>query len=153
MAQLVEQFTRNEQAAGSSPASSSKKASEPVAVWGLFSCKHRLLRDRGSGLTGSAADDTLDRNLEKREAVYERFAQYLFEIISDPDYILQANKPNTAFLLKQICDADERFELILRLKVCSDPAGYKNSVITFLRIEEKKWKKYIRNKTVLYKKE
>ena len=146
-------------------------------------------------MTGSAADDTLDRNLEKREAVavysigklnkdlyrcvtrdiatdeviltderiahiqqrhpgdYERFAQYLFEIISDPDYILQANKPNTAFLLKQICDADERFELILRLKVCSDPAGYKNSVITFLRIEEKKWKKYIRNKTVLYKKE
>ena len=69
MAQLVEQLIRNQQAAGSSPASSSKKASEPAAVWGLFSCKNRLLRDRGSGLTGSAADDTLDRNLEKREAV------------------------------------------------------------------------------------
>lgn len=84
---------------------------------------------------------------------FERYERYLVKIIEEPDYILKSDLPHTAFLLKEIVDADERFQLILRLKVTGDPEGYKNSVITFLKISEKKWKKYLRNKNVLYKRE
>lgn len=84
---------------------------------------------------------------------YERFAEYFPEIIKNPDYILEANKPNTAFLLKQIKKDGINFQLILRLKTSQDPDGYKNSVITFLKIEQKKWDKYLRNKKILYRKE
>lgn len=84
---------------------------------------------------------------------FERYERYLVKIIEEPDYILESDLPHTAFLLKEIIDADERFQLILRLKVTGDPEGYKNSVITFLKISEKKWKKYLRNKNVLYKRE
>ena len=65
---------------------------------------------------------------------YERFAGYMTEIIVHPDYILAANLPNTAFVLKRIEDNGELFELILRLKIKNDPVDYKNSVVTFLRI-------------------
>lgn len=63
---------------------------------------------------------------------------------------LEANHPHTAFVLKTFEVDDVRFQLILRLVTSVDPQGYFNSVITFLKISEKKWNKYLRNKKVLY---
>lgn len=84
---------------------------------------------------------------------YERFSSFFPEIIANPDYILEANKPNTAFILKQIQKDGTNFQLILRIQTSKDPEGYKNSVITFLKIEHKKWNKYLRNKKILYSRE
>lgn len=83
---------------------------------------------------------------------YERYFGYAKEIVTNPDYILKANKPNTAFVLKRIVDNGKNYQLILRLKTSQDPEKYKNSVITFLKIDDKKWAKYLRNKTILYDK-
>lgn len=84
---------------------------------------------------------------------YERYFQYAKEIIENPDYILEANKPNSAVLLKNIKENGKNYKLILRLKTSSDPAEYKNSVITFQKVEEKRYKRYLRTKKVLYKRE
>lgn len=92
---------------------------------------------------------------ERHPQDFERFSKYFPEILANPDYILEANRPNTAFILKHISnpESDENFEMILRLKVATDPDEYKNSVITFLKINERKWKKYLRNKRILYSRE
>lgn len=82
---------------------------------------------------------------------YERFCDYIPEIIGNPDYILEANKPNTAFVLKELYNKDEHFQLILRITTSKDARGYSNSVITFLKVSDKKWNKYLRNKKILYK--
>jgi hypothetical protein len=66
---------------------------------------------------------------------------------------LEANKPNTAFVLKSVKDQGSNIQLILRLKTSDDPEGYKNSIITFLKIDQKKWEKYLRNKKILFKRE
>ena len=66
---------------------------------------------------------------------------------------MEANKPNTAFVLKKINEAGVNSQLILRLQTSQDPAGYKNSIITFLKIDQKKWDKYLRNKKILYSRE
>ena len=83
---------------------------------------------------------------------YERFMQYFPEIISDPDYIFEANLPNTAFLLKSFNVKDENFNIILRLVTSKDNMELSNSIITFMKISDKKAKKYIRNKKILYSK-
>ena len=88
---------------------------------------------------------------ERHPNDYERYFGYVKEIIENPDYILEANKPNTAFVLKHIVDNGKNYQLILRLKTSTDPSDYKNSVITFLKIDDKKWGKYLRNKKILYK--
>ncbi len=72
--------------------------------------------------------------------------------MENPDYILEANKPDTAFILKHIVDNGKNYQLILRLKTAYDPNDYKNSVITFLKVDDKKWDKYLRNKKILYAK-
>ena len=84
---------------------------------------------------------------------YERYFSYIEEIVKNPDYILEANKPNTAFVLKHIEDNEKNYQIILRLKTSSDPEEYKNSVITFLKVEDKRYNRYLRTKKILYKRE
>ena len=98
-------------------------------------------------------DERIQHIRDRHPNDFERYERYIREIIEKPDFILEANKPNTAFILKKIQECNEHFELILRLAVQGDPDGYKNSVITFLRVEEKRYNRYLRTKKILYKSE
>lgn len=98
-------------------------------------------------------DERIGHIKERHPNDYERFCSYIPQIVEDPDYIIEANKPNTAVVLKEIQASGERFKLILRLKVDSDPDGYKNSIMSFWLIGDTTWRKTIKNKKVLYKRE
>lgn len=98
-------------------------------------------------------DERIQHIKERHPNDYERFYSYIPEIINDPDFIIEANKPNTAVVLKEIEERGEKFKLVLRIKVQGDPEEYKNSIMTFWRIGETTWRKTLKNKTVLYKKE
>ncbi len=84
---------------------------------------------------------------------YERFCTYIPRMIAEPDYIVQANKANTAVILKEIKENGEKFKLILRIKMQHDPADYWNSVLSFWRIGDTTWRKTLKNKKILYKAE
>ena len=98
-------------------------------------------------------DEQIQHIKERHPNDYEKYFGYVREIISDPDYILEANKPYTAFILKHIVDNGRKYQVILRLKTSADPKEYKNSIITFLMVGEKRYKRYLRTKKVLYKSE
>ncbi len=82
---------------------------------------------------------------------YENYSQHMTSIIEDPDYIIEDNNPDSAVLLKEITEGNERFQLVIRLSTSKNDSEWKNSVITFLKISERTWNKYLRNKKVLYK--
>lgn len=84
---------------------------------------------------------------------YERYSAYIEEMVRNPQYILEDPAPNTAVILQEFTKKNEHFRLILKLAVTEDGANKKNSVITFLKISEKKFKKYLRNKKILYRSE
>ncbi|MCM1544338.1 MAG: hypothetical protein NC110_03470 [Ruminococcus sp.] len=90
---------------------------------------------------------------ERHPNDYEFYSKCLTDAIEEPDYILEDNLPNTAFILKSIGIEDKNAQLILRLVTSYDSPELKNSIITFLVVSDKKWNKYLRNKKVLYKKE
>lgn len=90
---------------------------------------------------------------ERHPNDFERFSQHFEEIIKNPDYIIEANKPNTALILKEVEVNKERFKTILRLVTSQDNSEYKNSIITFMKIDEKDWKRILKNKKILYKSE
>src|SRR5699024_4117996 len=64
---------------------------------------------------------------EGHPGAYVQFMQYLPRVLRDPDFILRGNKPHTALVIKQIVEEDAITEVVLRLKVSSDPAAYRNS--------------------------
>ena len=84
---------------------------------------------------------------------FERYSKYLEDILKNPNYILESDMPHTAFILKKYAENGEQFQLILRIVIEGENPKYKNSVITFLRISERTWNKYLRNKKILYKSE
>lgn len=83
---------------------------------------------------------------------FEDYKQYLGQIILEPDYIIEANKPKTAVILKEVKQCNKKFKVILRLKLNNDPYLYSNSVISFWLIGDTTWKKLLKNKKILYKK-
>ena len=58
--------------------------------------------------------------------------------ISESDYIFRGNKPDIAVILKESIDNGKRFQTILRLCTSKDPEKFKNSIITFMKLEEKR---------------
>ncbi len=89
-------------------------------------------------------DNQIKHIKERHPNDYEKFSQYFFEILSNPDYIIEANRPNTAVILKEVFVEGDCFQTVMRLSTSQDPSGYKNSIITFLKIDKKRWNRYLR---------
>ena len=87
---------------------------------------------------------------ERHPGDFERLYPHLAEIVAQPDHILQSRKPNTALILKEISTDNQQLKLVLRLATRADQHGYKNSIITFMKIDRKEWDRLLRNKTILY---
>jgi len=83
----------------------------------------------------------------------ERYFDCLRDIVEEPDYILEANKPNSAVLLKRFSEMEKNFQLVLRLKTAADLDGRMNSIITFMKIYDSKYRQFLRTKKILYKRE
>lgn len=79
------------------------------------------------------------------------YFKYLKDIVEKPDYIIKDAHPNTAFIIKQFKDEGKYFQLILRLCSELENIDYKNSIITFLKISQRKYNQYIRNKEIVWK--
>ena len=92
----------------------------------------------------------IDHIKERHPNDFERFFTYFKEIVEDPDYIIEANKPNTALILKEIQDSNKQFKTVLRLVTSNDKPEFKNSIITFMKINEKEWNRLLKNKKILY---
>ena len=90
---------------------------------------------------------------ENHPGDYMNYGKYLPEAVQAPNYIFAGNRPNTALILKQIPASGERFKTILKLITSDDTPAFKNSVITFMKTDEREWNRLTRNKKILYKSE
>ena len=81
---------------------------------------------------------------------YELYSVHIAAILKNPDYILKANRPRSAVLLSKIMPCGTKLKLVLRLNTSSDSPEYKNSIITFMKIRDKEWRRIIKSKNVLY---
>lgn len=78
--------------------------------------------------------------------VYEKYKQYMADMVANPDYIIEANRPNSVLVLKRFVKGKVEFKLVLRLQTPQDPENFENSIITFMKIDEKEWSRLLRNK-------
>ncbi len=98
-------------------------------------------------------DERIQHIKERHPNDYERFYGYLREIVEHPQYIIETAKPNTALILNEFLEGEEQFKTVLRLTTSTDNPDFKNSIITFMKINDKEWNRVLRNKKILYKKE
>lgn len=98
-------------------------------------------------------EERINHIKERHPNDYEKYYTYMREVIETPDYIIGGNKPNSALILKEFLNGEEQFKTILRIITSKDNFDFKNSIITFMRINNKEWERLLKNKEILYKKE
>ena len=98
-------------------------------------------------------DERIEHIKNRHPNDFENYCTYMKEAVINPDYIIEANKPHTALVLKSFNDDEKQFKTVLRLVTNSDNPDFKNSIITFMKINEKEWKRLVKNKKILYKPE
>ena len=100
-------------------------------------------------------DERIAHVKERHPDDYEVFFGYIRESLEEPDYIIEANKPKSGVVVKEIQDENGQYiKTLLRVHTSDDEdAEYKNSVITFHKLREKEWNRLINNKKILYKRE
>ena len=87
---------------------------------------------------------------EKHTDVLTHFDKYFPDLLENPDYIIEADKPKTAILLYKEPFSDKTAKVVLRLATTDDSPEYINSIITFMRIVEKEPARILRNKKIVY---
>ena len=98
-------------------------------------------------------DRQLEHIRERHPDISESVMAQLQKIISSPDYIIETDMPSTANILKHLEINGKGYQLILRIKTDSDPVEFQNSIITIMSVNEKRYRQYLRNRKILYKRE
>lgn len=98
-------------------------------------------------------DRQLEHIRERHPDISESVIAQLQKIISSPDYIIETDMPSTANILKHLEINGKGYQLILRIKTASDPVEFQNSIITLMSVNEKRYRQYLRNRKILYKRE
>ena len=98
-------------------------------------------------------DKQIDHIKNRHPNDYELLNKYFEKIVEQPDYIIEANKPFTALILKEIQIDNKKFKTVVRLATSNDTPSYKNSIITFMKIDDREWNRILKNKKILYKSE
>lgn len=86
------------------------------------------------------------------DGAYDKYKCYIPDLLADPDLIFRDKNPNTAVLIKRIEINDKSLQLVLRLHVLQDNPEYKNSIISFWDIGERRRKNYERTRDIVYRK-
>lgn len=116
----------------------------------IYSCVAKDITTDEVIITSKQVAHIFEGHTEKEHA---HVVEHLAEAVRVPDYILADPVPRTAIIFKMFAGENkERYRVILKL-AANDPEHPKNSIITAFYISQKKWDKYLRNKTILYKRE
>ena len=98
-------------------------------------------------------DNQMQHILNRHPEAYKEVIDYLSDIIREPDFIISDKHENTGLVIKKIKTEKEYAQMVLRICTQNDNPNYKNSVISCWEISEKRLQNYLRNKTILYKRE
>ena len=97
-------------------------------------------------------DERLEHILLRHPEDFALFKQYGKKCVESPDIILKDQKhTGTIFMIYRLPDIN--LNVIVRVALCRDNKGLKNSVMTFYRLREKNLEKLMKKNTLLYKKE
>lgn len=98
-------------------------------------------------------DKQLEHIRKRHPDISATVMEQLTEIIHAPDYIIETDMPYTANILKHLEINGKGYQLVLRIRTDSDPEEFQNSVITFMSVNEKRYRQYLRNRKILYSRE
>lgn len=109
--------------------------------------KNKIITDQVI-LTENRKDHIIER---RGEDFYDKYSPLFADIIADPDYIFKDKNDNTALVAKTFDVDGSSVNIVLRLVVEGENPNYKNSIITAVCENNKRFSQRLRNTTPVYK--
>lgn len=98
-------------------------------------------------------DERIQHITARRGADFlERYQRYFPFILSEPDYIFQDGRANTAIVCKTIDEGGHSVNLVLRLTVEGENLAFKNSILTAVCENKRRFAQRLRNNRPIYQK-
>lgn len=82
---------------------------------------------------------------------YQKYSPLFPQVISAPDYIFSDTHEHSVLVCRTFDNGKTAINLVLRLAVEGENPNYKNSIITAIRENQKRFSQRIRNSEVLFK--
>ena len=82
---------------------------------------------------------------------YNEYKKYFSEIVFNPDYIFKDARENTALVSKRINHNGNNINIVIKLVVEGENTNYKNSIITVIKENEKRFAQRLRNHSPVYR--
>lgn len=100
-------------------------------------------------------DERVDHIRQRHPGDWEHYSAFVSDTITDPDFILRDDHPDTAVCVKQVmADGEIRFlRTTMRLQTRKEMKARENSVLTFQKINRKEYGRLSRSKKVVYKRQ
>ena len=100
-------------------------------------------------ITNNQIKHIIDR---RGQAFFDEYSKFFSEIVSKPDFIFKDKAENTVIATKTFVDKNNvSVNLVVRLAVEGDNEDYKNSIITAIRENDKRFKQRLRNNQPIYR--
>ena len=97
-------------------------------------------------------DERIKHIIDRRgQAFFDKYCSYFSEIISKPDYIFKDERKHTALVCKSVIDKGATINLVIWLAVEGDNYEFKNSIITAIKENNRRFNQRIRNGDLIYK--
>ncbi len=97
-------------------------------------------------------DNRIEHIIQRRgQSFYDEYHGYFEQIIKEPDYIFKDSKEDTAIISKSFIHKGKTVNIVLRLVVEGDDPTFKNSIITAIGENEKRFAQRLRNNKPVYK--
>ena len=98
-------------------------------------------------------DERVEHIRQRHPGDWEHYSAYVSDTITDPDFVLRDDHPDTAVCVRQVMvDGETRYLwTTLRLQTRKEERARENSVLTFQKINRKEYGRLSRSKKVVYK--
>lgn len=97
-------------------------------------------------------DNQIAHIIERRgQEFYDKYHEYFSSILNDPDYVFKDTNPNTALVCRKFIEHGKNVNIVLRLAVEGDDPSYKNSILTVVGENDRRFEQRLRNNTPIYK--
>ena len=96
-------------------------------------------------------NERIEHTKKRHPGDYERYIEYITDIIENPDYILEdGDNKDTILSLKTIKEKNTNIQVVVKLHTYMD-YNKSNSIITFWHTRDRSYKSAIKNNKIIYK--
>ncbi len=98
-------------------------------------------------------NERIEHTEKRHPGDYEKYIEYVPDIIKNPDYILEdKDNDNTILALKTIKEKGKNVQVVVKLQTNKKEKNKSNSILTFWHMRDRNYRSAIRNNKMIYKK-